>query len=451
MTSGGNGNANFLHRVSGVVSAGAEGNALESVFGGVAADVRRILEHCLGGGEPTLDDAVLLCSVNGAALHALCLTADHLRREQVGDQVTYVVNRNINFTNVCVKACRFCAFSRTQRSEEGYLLDVEEVVRRAVEARSLGATEVCIQAGLAPGIDGRLYVDICRAIKRAAPDLHLHAFSPEEVKYGAGLAGLPIRAYLEELKDAGLGSLPGTSAEILDDTLRARIAPGRITTDEWIEVVTSAHAIGLPTTSTIMYGHVENDRQRMAHLDLLRSIQRETRGFTEFVPLSFVHHEAPMHLKQTLPDLRSGPTGNEVARLYAISRLMLGRTFRNLQASWVKDGIRQSQWLLSCGANDLGGTLMNESISTSAGAGHGQFQSPADLRRVIREAGRIPVERTTRYQALRVFAKEEAEGEESALDQVVDADATFGSYEKLTRETRFHFKLPVVHAPERSS
>ena len=423
-------------------------SALESMFSSVDKDTRRILEGALAGHELSVDDALVLCVVNGVALHALCLVADTLRKEQAGERVSYVVNRNINFTNVCVKACRFCAFSRTQRSEEGYFLDVEEVVRRAVEARDHGATEVCIQAGLPPGMSPRFYADLLRAIKSAAPELHVHAFSPEEIKFGAGLAGVPFRAFLEELKDAGLGSLPGTSAEILDDTLRARIAPGRITTAEWTEVVTSAHAIGLPTTSTIMYGHVETDAQRIRHLALLRSIQKETHGFTEFVPLSFVHEEAPMHVKQYLPDLRRGPTGNEVARFYAIARLMLGATFKNLQVSWVKEGVRTAQWLLSCGANDLGGTLINESISTSAGAAHGQFQSPSDLRRIIREAGRIPVERNTRYQPLRVFDAVATTDEDTTLDRISDPDATFGSYRQLTQSERFRFRLPVVPQSE---
>ena len=282
---------------------------LGGLFDGVDRGVRAILDRCLDGGEPSVDDALLLCSVNGRELHALLAVADELRRRQAGDEVAYVVNRNVNFTNVCVKACRFCAFSRTQRSDEGYFLDVEEIVRRAVEARDVGATEVCIQAGLAPGLDGRFYVELVRAIKRAAPELHLHAFSPEEVKYGAELRGQSIADFLAELRDAGLGSLPGTSAEVLDDELRHRIAPGRITTAEWIEVISSAHRLGLPTTSTLMYGHVESDAQRMRHLDTLRTIQKETHGFTEFVPLSFVHQEAPMHVKQYLPDLRPGPDG----------------------------------------------------------------------------------------------------------------------------------------------
>jgi FO synthase subunit 2 len=418
--------------------------SLGTLFDGVGVATRAVLDRCLDGGEPTVAEAIALCAVNGRELHALLAVADELRRRQVGDEVAYVVNRNINFTNVCVKACRFCAFSRTQRSDEGYFLPVDEIVRRTLEAQAVGATEVCLQAGLAPGMDGGFYVELVRAIKRAAPGLHLHAFSPEEVKYAAELRRQPIRELLAELRDAGLGSLPGTSAEVLDDELRRRIAPGRITTAEWIEVVTSAHALGLPTTSTLMYGHVESDAQRIVHLDRLRTIQNETRGFTEFVPLSFVHQEAPMHVKHYLPDLRPGPTGNEVARLYAVARLMLGPSIRNLQVSWVKEGIRLAQWLLSCGANDLGGTLINESISTSAGAAHGQLQTPADLRRAIREAGRVPVQRDTRYRRLRVYAPLREAGEETELDGVVDVEARFGSYQQLTQDARFRFKLPVA-------
>ncbi len=246
----------------------------------------------------------------------------------------------------------------------------------------------------------------------------MHALSPEEVKFAATESGWSFRRVLEEMKDAGLGSLPGTSAEVLDDRVRARIAPGRITTAEWVDVVTTAHAVGLRTTSTIMYGHVETDVERMRHLDLLRSIQRQTGGFTEFVPLSFVHEEAPMTLRQQLPELRPGPTGDDVIRLYAISRLMLGSTIRNLQVSWVKDGMRQAQWLLSCGANDFGGTLINESISTSAGATHGQLQAPAALRRAIRDAGRVPVERSTRYEVLRTFPRDPGPDERHPLDDV---------------------------------
>jgi FO synthase subunit 2 len=419
---------------------------LEGVFAGVDPGVRAVLERALEGREITVDEAVVLCGARGASLHALAAVADHVRRAQVGDRVGYVVNRNVNFTNVCVKACSFCAFSRTRRSEEGYLLPVDEIVRRVLEAESLGATEVCIQAGLAPGVDARFYVGLVRAIKAEAPRVHVHAFSPEEVKYAAEQSGVAIRHVLEELKAAGLGSLPGTSAEVLDDRVRDRIAPGRISTAQWIEVVTTAHAVGLPTTSTIMHGHVETDVERMRHLDLLRSIQRETGGFTEIVPLSFVHEEAPMTLRHKLPDLRRGPSGDDVIRLYAITRLVVGSTLKNLQVSWVKDGMRQAQWLLSCGANDFGGTLINESISTAAGASHGQFQPPRVMRQAIRDAGRGPVERSTRYDVLRSFGATETPADEGPLDGVDDADRRFGSYDELTRDERFRFRLPVVAA-----
>jgi FO synthase subunit 2 len=414
-------------------------------FDRVEAAVRRVLERALEGREVSVDDGVVLCGARGEALHALVLAADEVRRRQVGDVVRYVVNRNVNFTNVCVKACRFCAFSRTRRSEEGYFLPTDEVVRRALEARTFGATEVCLQAGLAPGVDASVYVGLVRAIKAAAPDLHLHAFSPEEVKYAAAQSGWPIRRVLEELKDSGLGSLPGTSAEVLDERVRARIAPGRIGVEEWIDVIGTAHELGLPTTSTLMYGHVETDVERMRHLDLLRSMQRATGGFTEFVPLSFVHEEAPMTLRQQLPELRHGPTGHEVVRLVAISRLMLGDSIRNVQVSWVKEGMRQAQWLLACGANDFGGTLMNESISTSAGASYGQLQTPSALRRAIREAGRVPAERNTRYEVLRTFA-EGTDEEAGPLEALTDPEAVFGSYDRLTRDERFRFRLPVASA-----
>jgi FO synthase subunit 2 len=407
--------------------------------------IRSLLEDCLAGRELSVDGALALAGARGPALHALCQTADRLRAEQAGETVTYVVNRNINFTNVCIKSCGFCAFSRSHRSEEGYFLEVDEVVRRVLEARALGATEVCIQAGLSPGLDGHFYIDLCRAVKAAAPDVHVHAFSPEEVKFGSLRAKLSVHEYLVALKEAGLGSLPGTSAEILDDEVRARIAPGRISTAEWIDVIRTAHQLGVPTTSTIMFGHVENDAHRVRHMELLRSIQRETGGFTEFVPLSFVHEEAPMYAERSVPGLRPGPTGSEVIALFAIARLMLGASFRNIQVSWVKEGLRLGEWLLQCGANDLGGTLMNESISTSAGAAHGQLQTPAQLRRAIRGAGRIPAQRDTRYRLLRTYAADgdERNEQDEALDHVANAEATFGSYGALTHSREHRFHLPV--------
>jgi FO synthase subunit 2 len=416
--------------------------SLEQMLGVVNSDVRAILERCLGGAELSVEDAVLLDGARGRDLHALLMTADALRARQAGDVVTYVVNRNINFTNVCVKSCQFCAFSRDLRSEQGYLLDTDEILRRVLQAKAYGASEVCLQAGLLPEAKSGLYLEVCRAVKKAAPDLHIHAFSPEEVKYGAALSRTPIRAYLAELKEAGLGSLPGTSAEILDDDLRQQISPGRITKAQWIEVITSAHALGIPTTSTMMFGHVENALHRMQHMALLRSIQKDTGGFTEFVPLSFVHAEAPLFVSQKVAGVSPGPTGDDVLRLYAIARLMLGDSIKNLQASWVKEGLRTAQWLLSAGVNDLGGTLMNESISTAAGAQHGQLATPATLRRVIRDAGRTPAERSTKYALLRSFPRHVIQAEPpEPLDLVVDSDGTFGTYRQLLSDTRFHYEL----------
>src|SRR5437667_3052675 len=376
------------------MNAGATGSLLASLDW-VSRDVRPILARALDGHEVSVDDGIALTGVAGRDLHALTLVADELRRRQVGDVVTYVVNRNINFTNVCIKHCGFCAFSRDHREEEGYLLPLDEVVRRAREAWELGATEVCIQAGLPPKLDGRYYIDLTRAIKGALPGLHLHAFSPEEVLYGSVRSGLPIREYLTELRAAGLGTLPGTSAEILDQEIRDRISRGRITVDQWVEVITTAHALGIRTTSTIMYGHVETPAHWIRHMALLRSIQKDTGGFTEFVPLSPMHQEAPMYAKRLVPGVRPGATGAEVLRMHALARLMLGPTFRNIQSSWVKEGPKLSQLLLTVGANDLGGTLINESISTSAGAQFGPLVAPAELRRLVPDLGRIPARRCT--------------------------------------------------------
>jgi len=413
---------------------------LETCLQDVSSDVRAILERSLEGDEISVADGVVLSDARGADLHALCLVADELRRRQVGDRVTYVVNRNINFTNVCIKNCKFCAFARTVRSEQGYFLPHEEVARRVLQAWEMGATEVCLQAGLSPNLTGESYIELCRVVKEAAPEIHIHAFSPEEVKFGASLKRVPYSEYLAELKDAGLGSLPGTSAEILDDRLRKTISPTRITTREWLEVVTAAHRLGIPTTSTMMFGHVETIEDRMHHMDLLRRVQRETGGITEFVPLSFVHEEAPLFAKSEVAGVRPGPTGDEVLRLYAIARLMLGRDIPNLQASWVKEGLRTSQLLLSCGVNDLGGTLMNESISTAAGARHGQLMTPATLRRVIRDAGRQPAQRDTAYRVVRTFGETSDQDPREPLDSVVDADAVFGSYDALTQDPRFHYE-----------
>jgi 7,8-didemethyl-8-hydroxy-5-deazariboflavin synthase CofH subunit len=399
---------------------------------------RVALDRALADHEITLDDGLALAEARGRDLAALALVADELRARQAGDVVTYVVNRNINFTNVCIKHCTFCAFSRDHREEEGYLLPLEEVIRRAREAQDLGATEVCIQAGLPPKLDGRFYIDLCRAIHEALPDLHIHAFSPEEVLYGVTRSGMSIAEYLTELRAAGLGTLPGTSAEILDDEVRDVISRGRISTRQWIEVVTTAHRLGIRTTSTMMYGHVETPVHWVRHMALLRDIQKDTGGFTEFVPLSLIHQEAPMYRRHLIPDVRPGATGAEVVRVHALSRIMLGATMRNIQCSWVKEGPKLAQMLLTAGANDLGGTLINESISTSAGAGHGQLVPPRELRRLVRDLGRMPAQRSTTYGILKLYA-DWSDDDASPLDVVENPEERFGSYHRLTESSEFRF------------
>jgi 7,8-didemethyl-8-hydroxy-5-deazariboflavin synthase CofH subunit len=400
-------------------------------------NIQKILGRALDGAEISWQEALQLCETNGSDLHSVVVAADELRRRQVGDVVTYVINRNVNFTNVCVKHCGFCAFSRTYRNEQGYFLPFEEIIRRVEEAHDMDATEVCMQAGLPPDMDGRFYIDLTRIVKKAVPELHIHAFSPEEVLYGSTRSGIPIRDYLAELKDAGLGSLPGTSAEILDQEVRDVISPGRITVSQWINVITTAHSLNIPTTSTIMYGHMETPVHWVKHMNLLRDIQHDTHGFTEFVPLSMIHQEAPMYHHHLVDRLRPGPSGTEVVKLHAVARLMLGASIKNIQSSWVKEGPRLAQYLLTAGANDVGGTLMNESISTSAGAQYGQLVTPLELRRLIRDAGRIPAQRKTNYAIVSTYETEQHIP--TPLDLVEDADARFGSYSKLAGSREFRF------------
>jgi FO synthase subunit 2 len=314
---------------------------------------------------------------------------------------------------------------------------MDEILRRVQEAIELGATEVCMQAGLPPDMDGNFYIELTAAVRKQFPNVHIHAFSPEEVLYGATGSGVSIRQYLEALKGAGLGSLPGTSAEILDQEIRDVISPGRITVKQWVEVITTAHGLGIPTTSTIMYGHLETYTHWVQHMNLLRDIQHETHGFTEFVPLSMVYQEAPMYHHRLAENLRPGPSGNEVVKMHAVARLMLGAAVGNIQSSWVKEGPRLAQYLLSVGANDVGGTLMNESISTSAGAQYGQLVPPRELRRLIRDAGRTPAQRRTNYELLKVYSGHDDEASE--LDRVGDADTRFGSYRTLAGSSVFRF------------
>ena len=319
------------------------------------------------------------------------------------------------------------------------MLPIEEIVTRAKQAWKLGATEVCIQAGLPPKMDGRLYIDICEAIKKALPDIHIHAFSPEEILYGARSLDVPIPEYMKMLKEAGVGSHPGTAAEILDQHIRDVISPGRIKVSEWVSIIKYAHYIGIPTTSTIMYGHVESPSDRAKHLILLRSIQKETGGFTEFVPLSFVHTEAPMYSRHTVPGLRAGATGNEVLMMHAVARIALNRHINNIQVSWVKEGLRMSQVLLGAGANDFGGTLINESISTAAGSSYGQIMKPKEIRSAIRSAGKIPAQRSTSYRLLKTYEGGENDDSGSLLDRMDPSQ--FGSYGELIKLDQFRYKV----------
>lgn len=414
---------------------------LEGLLSCLKPPVARVLNHALSGQDISVEDSFTLFNTAGLEFSALGMVADELRRRTVGDLATYVVNRNVNFTNVCIKRCGFCAFSRDFREEQGYFLPVNEIVRRAKEAWDYGATEVCIQAGLPPQMEGDLYIKLCEAIKEDLPDMHIHGFSPEEVLYGSVRSRCTIKEYLEGLRDAGVGSLPGTSAEILDQELRDLISPGRITVKQWVEVITTAHELGIPTTSTVMFGHVETNEHIANHIALLRDIQMQTGGFTEFVPLSFVNSEAPMFLNGLINDVRSGPTGMDVIKVHAIARIMLNNWIPNIQASWVKEGSRMSQLLLAAGVNDLGGTLINESISTSAGAQHGQLMRPSEFRQIIRQAGRVPAERYTDYQLKRVF--NDTDVELDPLDLVGEnVEDIFGSYNRLVKMDAYRFEHP---------
>ncbi len=411
---------------------------IDSLFKNADPVVSEILNNALSEKEISAEDGLELFDAKGVDFHLVGLVADELRRRRVGDVVSYVVNRNINFTNVCIKQCGFCAFSRDFREEEGYFLPNEEIVRRAKEAYQLGATEVCIQAGLPPDMEGDLYEKICRDIKKEIPDIHIHGFSPEEILYGATRSNISIEEFLKRMKEAGVNTLPGTSAEILDQKLRDKISPGRISVEDWETVIKSAHKMGINTTSTMMFGHLETLEDRVKHIVKLRDIQKETGGFTEFVPLNFIHTEAPMYKHELHEGIRQGGSGNDVLLTHAVSRILLNNSIDNLQMSWVKEGQKMSQLLLMWGANDFGGTLINESISTSAGSEYGQLLKPKEIRRMVKEIGRIPAERNTHYKILKRFDGDEEI--EDKLDSV--SNSQFGSYVELIKINKYNYKNP---------
>ena len=412
---------------------------IDSLFKNADPVVSEILNNALSEKEITAKEGLELYNTAGIDFHIVGLVADELRRRRVGDIVSYVVNRNINFTNVCIKQCGFCAFSRDFREEEGYFLPTEEIVRRTKEAHQLGATEVCVQAGLPPDMEGHVYENICRKIKKEVPDIHIHGFSPEEILYGATRSGVEIEEFLKRMKEAGVDTLPGTSAEILDQELRDKISPGRISVKDWERVIKNAHKMGINTTSTMMFGHLESHEDRVKHIEKLRDIQKETGGFTEFVPLNFIHTEAPMYKHQLHEGIKQGGSGNDVLLTHAIARIMLNNHINNIQMSWVKEGQKMSQLLLMWGANDFGGTLINESISTSAGSEHGQLLKPKEIRRMIREIKRIPAERNTKYKILKKF--DDGLEPDDELDKVTNT-SQFGSYTELIKINKFNYENP---------
>jgi len=401
--------------------------------------ISHILDRAVSEKEISEKDAIELFEADGIDFHLVGMVADILRKRRVGNTVTYVVNRNINFTNVCIKQCGFCAFSRDFREEEGYFLPIDEIQRRAKEAYNLGATEVCVQAGLPPDMESGLYENICKGIKQVVPEIHIHGFSPEEILYGATRSNISPKEYLIRLKEAGVDTIPGTAAEILNQELRDKISPGRINVSEWIDIIKTAHKMGIKSTSTIMFGHLETNEHKANHIAKIRAIQKETGGFTEFVPLNFIFSEAPMYKHQLHEGIKKGANGKDVLLMHAVSRIMLNNYIDNIQMSWVKEGQKFSQLLLNWGANDFGGTLINESISTAAGSEHGQLLKPKEIRHLVRDIGRIPAERNTTYDILKTFEKEPTTVE--SLDEISDTKK-FGSYFELIKINKFKYKNP---------
>ena len=382
----------------------------------ISPEIRAALDQILesqDGGHLSREQCLLLANAEGDDLLGLLVAADTLRRDLVGNLVTYVVNRNINFTNVCFVGCKFCAFSRGPREADTYFLSLEQLAQKAVEAWRLGATEVCIQGGLPHELPPFHYRDILRAVKNAVPAMHIHAFSPMEIVYGVELTGMPLRDYLCMLRDNGLGTLPGTAAEILDDDVRFLLSRNKLSTEQWKQVIRTAHRCGIRSTSTLMYGHVETPLHWVNQLLLFRKIQQETGGFTEFVPLGFVHQNTLL-FRQGIS--RPGPTLAEHLKIHALSRVILAGAINNIQVSWVKLNRQLSQLCLHAGANDYGGTLMEENISREAGATAGQYTSPEQFQSLILEAGRIPAERNTAYTRINIKLQPEEFVVEQALE-----------------------------------
>jgi len=358
------------------------------------------IEKALSGKLINEDEALRLLNAREDEAMILALAADYARREDVGDVVTFVVNRNINFTNECIVRCLFCAYSRPLGHPEGYTLSIDDVVAKAREAWKHGATEVCIQGAINPNLPVDFYFKVLKAIKAEVPEIHIHAFSPQEVHFIASRLNTSYRDALKALKEAGLDSMPGTAAEILDDDIRKVIAPRKISTNQWIEIISEAHRLGIPTTATMMYGHVDENIHRVKHMKIVRDLQAETRGFTEFVLLPFIHYKTELYRRGLS---RPGTTWIEDLKVHAVARLFFRGFIKNIQASWVKLGPKMAQMMLNAGANDLGGTLMEEHISRAAGASYGTYMEIQEMINLIRSIGRRPAQRTTTYEIVRFF------------------------------------------------
>lgn len=367
---------------------------LDQLLRGATLPTAAILERALARHELSVDDGAHLLSVTSDDLVALVRTADHVRASDVGDDVSYIVNRNINFTNICFVGCQFCGFARHRKDTDAYSHSVADVLAKVQEAVERGATEICMQGGINPEMDAFTYRDLLLAIRARFPHMHIHAFSPMEIMYGARRTGMNYRDYLSMLRDAGLGTIPGTAAEILDDEVREILSHKKVDVATWIEIVTTAHQLGIRSSSTMMYGHIETPEHLARHIALIRSIQKRTGGFTEFVPLRFIHTLTALYQKGLV---NPPPQGILDLRVYAVARLMLRGSIDNVQTSWVKLGPELAQLTLFAGCNDFGGTLMEEQISKSAGADAGEYLPASQIRALIAGVGRMPVQRTTTY------------------------------------------------------
>lgn len=374
-----------------------DGTPIDRLVATASSEVAGILSRSVERRAPSRDELAILLETSGADLRALVAVADHVRREDVGDVVTYVVNRNVNFTNVCFVNCQFCAFKRQRWESDAYNHGTDAVLAKVGEAVERGATEICMQGGINPQMGAFTYRDMLLAIKGAFPQLHMHAFSPMEIMYGSRRTNMPYGEYLSMLRDAGLGSIPGTAAEILDDEVREILSHKKVDVATWIEIVTTAHRVGVPSTATIMYGHVETTAHVAAHLELVRRLQHETGGFTEFVPLRFIHQNTALYQRGLVQPTESGAPD---FRMYAACRLFFRGTIDNLQTSWVKLGHELAALSLAAGVNDFGGTLMEESISREAGADAGEYTSVEEIERLVRSMDRVPRQRTTLYKDL---------------------------------------------------